>query len=47
MALAWNEQQVGEAERAVKVVAPPGGEIGWPRFGARGMRPGRWCSCAT
>ncbi len=36
MALAWNEQQVGEAERAVKVVAPLVAEIGWPRFGARG-----------
>ncbi|PNO57163.1 alpha-2-macroglobulin [Aeromonas caviae] len=36
MALAWNEQQVGEAERAVKVVAPLVVEIGWPRFGARG-----------
>lgn len=35
MALAWNEQQVGEAERAVKVVAPLVAEIGWPRFGAR------------
>ncbi|WP_410489965.1 alpha-2-macroglobulin family protein [Aeromonas hydrophila] len=36
MALAWNEQQVGEADRAVKVVAPLVAEIGWPRFGARG-----------
>lgn len=36
MALAWNEQQVGEAECAVKVVAPLVAEIGWPRFGARG-----------
>ena len=36
MALAWNEQQVGQAERAVKVVAPLVAEIGWPRFGARG-----------
>ncbi|NBA16555.1 alpha-2-macroglobulin family protein [Aeromonas caviae] len=36
MALAWNEQQVGEAERAVKVVAPLVAEIGWPRFGTRG-----------
>lgn len=36
MALAWNEQQVGEAERVVKVVAPLVAEIGWPRFGARG-----------
>lgn len=36
MALAWNEQQVGEAERAVKVVAPLVAEIGWPHFGARG-----------
>lgn len=36
MALAWNEQQVGEAERAIKVVAPLVAEIGWPRFGARG-----------
>lgn len=36
MALAWNEQQVGEAERALKVVAPLVAEIGWPRFGARG-----------
>nr|WP_234923299.1 alpha-2-macroglobulin [Aeromonas enteropelogenes] len=36
MALAWNEQQVGHAERAVKVVAPLVAEIGWPRFGARG-----------
>lgn len=36
MALAWNEQQVGEAERAVKVVSPLVAEIGWPRFGARG-----------
>ncbi|WP_010634339.1 MG2 domain-containing protein [Aeromonas dhakensis] len=36
MALAWNEQQVGEAERAVKVVAPLVAKIGWPRFGARG-----------
>ncbi|WP_412840539.1 alpha-2-macroglobulin family protein, partial [Aeromonas dhakensis] len=36
MALAWNEQQVGEAERAVRVVAPLVAEIGWPRFGARG-----------
>ncbi|HDX8589813.1 TPA: alpha-2-macroglobulin family protein [Aeromonas dhakensis] len=36
MALAWNEQQVGEAERAVKIVAPLVAEIGWPRFGARG-----------
>lgn len=36
MALAWNEQQVGEAERAVKVVASLVAEIGWPRFGARG-----------
>lgn len=36
MAMAWNEQQVGEAERAVKVVAPLVAEIGWPRFGARG-----------
>ncbi|EKP0302924.1 alpha-2-macroglobulin family protein [Aeromonas veronii] len=36
MALAWNEQQVGEAERAVKVVAPLVAEIGWPRFGAKG-----------
>lgn len=36
MALAWNEQQVGDAERAVKVVAPLVAEIGWPRFGARG-----------
>ncbi len=36
MALAWNEQQVGEAERTVKVVAPLVAEIGWPRFGARG-----------
>ncbi|MEV3812013.1 alpha-2-macroglobulin family protein [Aeromonas allosaccharophila] len=36
MALAWNERQVGEAERAVKVVAPLVAEIGWPRFGARG-----------
>ncbi|WP_236381549.1 alpha-2-macroglobulin family protein [Aeromonas veronii] len=36
MALAWNEQQVGEAARAVKVVAPLVAEIGWPRFGARG-----------
>ncbi|MCS3832192.1 uncharacterized protein YfaS (alpha-2-macroglobulin family) [Aeromonas veronii] len=36
MALAWNELQVGEAERAVKVVAPLVAEIGWPRFGARG-----------
>ncbi|HHQ4912291.1 alpha-2-macroglobulin family protein [Aeromonas veronii] len=36
MALAWNEQQVGEAERAVKVVAPLVAEIGWPRFSARG-----------
>ncbi|MGY3851842.1 alpha-2-macroglobulin family protein [Aeromonas aquatilis] len=36
MALAWNEQQVGESERAVKVVAPLVAEIGWPRFGARG-----------
>ncbi|MDM5088215.1 alpha-2-macroglobulin family protein [Aeromonas bestiarum] len=36
MALAWNAQQVGEAERAVKVVAPLVAEIGWPRFGARG-----------
>lgn len=36
MALAWNEQQVGEAEHAVKVVAPLVAEIGWPRFGARG-----------
>ncbi|WP_429138562.1 alpha-2-macroglobulin family protein [Aeromonas allosaccharophila] len=36
MALAWNEQKVGEAERAVKVVAPLVAEIGWPRFGARG-----------
>ncbi|HDT5864274.1 alpha-2-macroglobulin [Aeromonas hydrophila] len=36
MALAWNEQQVGEAERAVKVVAPLVAEVGWPRFGARG-----------
>ncbi|WP_429051140.1 alpha-2-macroglobulin family protein [Aeromonas veronii] len=36
MALAWNEQQVGEAERAVKVVAPLVAGIGWPRFGARG-----------
>ncbi len=36
MALAWNEQQVGEAERAVKVVAPLVAEIGWPRFGVRG-----------
>ncbi|BBT20993.1 alpha-2-macroglobulin [Aeromonas caviae] len=36
MALAWNEQQVGEAERAVKVVAPLVAEICWPRFGARG-----------
>ncbi|WP_421193244.1 alpha-2-macroglobulin family protein [Aeromonas enteropelogenes] len=35
MALAWNEQQVGQAERAVKVVAPLVAEIGWPRFGAR------------
>ncbi|MGE6223564.1 alpha-2-macroglobulin family protein [Aeromonas media] len=36
MALAWNEQQVGQADRAVKVVAPLVAEIGWPRFGARG-----------
>ncbi|MNO63280.1 Alpha-2-macroglobulin MG1 domain protein [compost metagenome] len=36
MALAWNERQVGQAERAVKVVAPLVAEIGWPRFGARG-----------
>ncbi|MFM5801740.1 alpha-2-macroglobulin [Aeromonas veronii] len=36
MALAWNEQQVGEAERTVKVVSPLVAEIGWPRFGARG-----------
>ncbi|MGY3896678.1 alpha-2-macroglobulin family protein [Aeromonas enterica] len=36
MALAWNAQQVGEAERAVKVVAPLVAEIGWPRFGASG-----------
>ncbi|WP_412674225.1 alpha-2-macroglobulin family protein [Aeromonas enteropelogenes] len=36
MALAWNEQQVGQAERAVKVMAPLVAEIGWPRFGARG-----------
>ncbi|MEG0006814.1 MAG: alpha-2-macroglobulin [Aeromonas sp.] len=36
MALAWNEQQVGQAERAVKVVSPLVAEIGWPRFGARG-----------
>ncbi len=36
MALAWNEQQVGQAERAVKVVTPLVAEIGWPRFGARG-----------
>ncbi len=36
MALAWNEQQVGQTERAVKVVAPLVAEIGWPRFGARG-----------
>lgn len=36
MALAWNEQQVGQAERAVKVVAPLVAEIGWSRFGARG-----------
>lgn len=36
MALAWNQQQVGQAERAVKVVAPLVAEIGWPRFGARG-----------
>lgn len=36
MALAWNELQVGEAERTVKVVSPLVAEIGWPRFGARG-----------
>lgn len=36
MALAWNEQQVGQAERAIKVVSPLVAEIGWPRFGARG-----------
>lgn len=36
MALAWNEQQVGQAERALKVVSPLVAEIGWPRFGARG-----------
>ena len=36
MALAWNEQQVGQADRAVKVVSPLVAEIGWPRFGARG-----------
>lgn len=36
MALAWNEQQIGQAERAVKVVSPLVAEIGWPRFGARG-----------
>lgn len=46
MALAWNEQQVGEAERAVKVVAPLVAEIGWPPLVLAGIRPGPWCSCA-
>ena len=47
MALAWNEQQVGEADRAVKVVAPlVAGSVG-RALAPEAMRPGRWCSCAT
>lgn len=36
MALGWNQAQVGQADGAVKVVAPLVAEIGWPRFAATG-----------
>lgn len=47
MALAWNEQQVGQAERAVK-----SWRLWWPTeagrvLGPEGMRPVPWCNCAT